>query len=62
MYLSAGDHGVALPRALRENLTLTELDLSYNGISSAAAINIFGAMEDNYSIVKFSIRGTYFKN
>lgn len=52
-----GDHGIALPRALRENLTLTDLDLSYNGISSNAAILIFGALEDNYSISKFSLRG-----
>lgn len=52
-----GVHGIALPRSLRENLTLTDLDLSYNGISSAAAINIFGALEDNYSITKFSLRG-----
>lgn len=52
-----GDHGIALPRAIRENLTLTDLDLSYNGISAEAAINIFDALEDNYSITKFSLRG-----
>lgn len=48
--------GIALPRALRENLTLTDLDLSYNGISSTAAINIFSALEDNYRLGTYCTR------
>jgi Ran GTPase-activating protein (RanGAP) involved in mRNA processing and transport len=52
-----GDHGIGLPRVVRENLILRYLDLSYNGISSDGAINIFSALEDNFTIMRFSIRG-----
>jgi Ran GTPase-activating protein (RanGAP) involved in mRNA processing and transport len=52
-----GDHGIGLPRVIRENLILRYLDLSYNGISSEGAINIFSALEDNFTIMRFSIRG-----
>ena len=50
-------HGIALVKALSLNVVLRELDLSYNGISTEAAINIFDAMIDNHTIRKLSLRG-----
>jgi len=50
-------HGVALPRAIRANVILRELDLSFNGISSGGGINIFEAMIENYTIRRLSLRG-----
>eukprot|EP01041_Mallomonas_annulata_P000898 gene898-1738_t len=52
-----GEHGIALPRAIQENLTLRELDLSGNGICSSAANNIFVAMKTNMCIQRLCLRG-----
>ena len=52
-----GDHGVALPRAIQENLTVRQLDLSYNGMSSNAAKNVFTALVANMSVQRLSLRG-----
>jgi Ran GTPase-activating protein (RanGAP) involved in mRNA processing and transport len=50
-------HGVSVPRMLRTNVVVRELDLSFNGLSSAAGILLFEAMLDNYSIRRLSVRG-----
>lgn len=50
-------HGISVPRCLRNNVVLRELDLSFNGISSEAATNILDAMVDNHTIKKLSLRG-----
>jgi len=50
-------HGVAIQRALRANVVLRELDLSYTGIDWRGGVNIFEALVENYSIRKISLRG-----
>jgi len=50
-------HGVAIQRALRANVVLRELDVSYSGIDSRGGINILEAMVENYTIRKISLRG-----
>lgn len=55
-----GRHGIGLVRAIRENLILRELDLSYCGLGSEAGINIFNVMRENTSIRKLVLRGNAF--
>ena len=54
-----GVHGIALPRVIRENVTLRELDLSHLGLCSEAGNLIFEAMTNNYTIRKFCIRNNF---
>lgn len=54
-----GVHGIALPRVIRENVTLRELDLSHLGLCSEAGILIFEAMASNFTIRKFTIRNNF---
>lgn len=53
-------HGVAVQRAIRANVMLRELDLSYNGIDTLGGINIMEAMLENYTIRKLNLRGNVF--
>lgn len=50
-------HGISVPKCLRANVVLRELDLSYNTMSADAGINIMDAMIDNHTIKKLSLRG-----
>jgi Ran GTPase-activating protein (RanGAP) involved in mRNA processing and transport len=50
-------HGVALQRALRANVVLRDLDLSYNGIDSQGGVNLFEALLENYTIRRVNLRG-----
>jgi len=50
-------HGIALQRTIKANVVLRELDLSYNGMSPNACINVFEAMCENYTIRKLCMRG-----
>lgn len=50
-------HGISVPKFLRANVVLRELDLSYNTMSSDAGINVMDAMIDNHTIKKLSLRG-----
>lgn len=50
-------HGISLAVAIKSNVVLRELDLSYNSIVSEAAVNIFDAIIDNHTIKKLSLRG-----
>lgn len=50
-------HGISVPKCLRANVVLRELDLSYNTMCADAGINIFDAMIDNHTIKKLSLRG-----
>ena len=52
-------HGIALQRTIFSNVMLRELDLSYNGLSSNAGVNIFEAMVENYTIRKLCLRGNF---
>ena len=53
-------HGVAVQRAIRANVMLRDLDLSYNGIDTLGGINIMEAMLENYTIRKLTLRGNAF--
>jgi Ran GTPase-activating protein (RanGAP) involved in mRNA processing and transport len=53
-------HGVALPRAIRANFLIRELDISFNGLSAQAGCLLLDAMVDNYTIRRMSVRGNYF--
>ena len=55
-----GSHGISLDRMLRENITITSLDLSYNSLSSQAGATIFDALAANYSITRITLRGNLF--
>lgn len=50
-------HGVAIQRAIRSNVMLREIDLSYNGIDTRGGINIMEAMLENYTVRKLCLRG-----
>jgi Ran GTPase-activating protein (RanGAP) involved in mRNA processing and transport len=50
-------HGVSVPRMLRTNVVIRELDLSFNALSPAAGTLLFEAMLDNYSIRRLCVRG-----
>jgi Ran GTPase-activating protein (RanGAP) involved in mRNA processing and transport len=50
-------HGISVPRCIRANVVLRELDLSYNTLCTDAGINILDAMVDNHTIKKLSLRG-----
>jgi Ran GTPase-activating protein (RanGAP) involved in mRNA processing and transport len=54
------NNGICLPRTLRGNPMLRELDLSYNGLSSEAGIIVLDAVVDNFSIRKLNLRGNLF--
>jgi Ran GTPase-activating protein (RanGAP) involved in mRNA processing and transport len=54
---AVGIHGIAMYRAITENLCLRELDLSFNNISSVGGANILEAMLQNETIRVFSIAG-----
>jgi len=51
------EHGIALPRAVQENITIRFLDFSYNGLSPEAGRILFTALTVNMSIQKLSVRG-----
>ena len=51
-----GLHGFSINKMILTNVSLYELDLSRSGITSVAAIQIFDAMIDNYSIKKINLR------
>ena len=53
-------HGISVPKFLRSNVVLRELDLSFNTMCSAAGINIMDAVIDNHTIKKLSLRGNLF--
>mmetsp|Transcript_26144 Transcript_26144/g.58737 ORF Transcript_26144/g.58737 Transcript_26144/m.58737 type:complete len:1154 (+) Transcript_26144:242-3703(+) len=50
-------HGISVPRCIRANVVLRELDLSYNTLGTDAGVNILDAMIDNHTIKKLSLRG-----
>jgi Ran GTPase-activating protein (RanGAP) involved in mRNA processing and transport len=53
-------HGIALQRALLANVVLRDLNLSWNGLSSAAGIVLFETLVDNHSIRRLVLRGNLF--
>ena len=55
-----GSYGVGMIRAIRENVTLVEIDLSYCGLSSGAGVNLFTALQDNFTIRRLNVRGNCF--
>jgi Ran GTPase-activating protein (RanGAP) involved in mRNA processing and transport len=50
-------HGIAVPVAIRRNVVLRELDLSFNSLTSEAGVNIIDALIDNRTIKKVNLRG-----
>jgi Ran GTPase-activating protein (RanGAP) involved in mRNA processing and transport len=50
-------HGVAIQRALRANVVLRELDLSYSGLDWRGGMNVLEALLENYTLRKVSLRG-----
>jgi len=55
-----GKYGVGMIRAFRENVTVIEIDLSYCGLSSGAGVNLFTALQDNFTIRRLNVRGNCF--
>lgn len=53
-------HGISLHRAIRSNIIIRDLDLSYNGMSSNAGALLFDAMVDNFTIRRLNVRGNAF--
>jgi Ran GTPase-activating protein (RanGAP) involved in mRNA processing and transport len=50
-------HGISVPKCLRHNVVLRELDLSFNTMCAEAGSNILDAMIDNHTVKKLSLRG-----
>ena len=50
-------HGVAIQRAIKANVIVRELDLSYNAMSTEACEGIMQCMLQNHTIRRLSLRG-----
>lgn len=50
-------HGISVPKCLRANVVMRELDLSFNTMCAEAGVNVLDAMIDNHTIKKLSLRG-----
>ena len=55
-----GSYGIGMIRAIRENVTIVEIDLSYCGLSAGAGVNLFTALQDNFTIRRLNVRGNCF--
>lgn len=50
-------HGIAVPVAIKTNLVLRELDLSFSSLTPEAGINILDAVIDNHCLKRLSLKG-----
>ena len=54
-----GVHGIALPRVIRENVTLREVYLSHLGLNSEASVTLMEALTENYTIRKVNLSSNF---